>query len=342
MATTQTVESLQGIIGSHLETVVPATNLRAIEDDVESSINYLISSEAIASLNADPYWPKWHSPWWHLSLLHELSLSARVPTKSVDPMVNALNGHYLRIFPKPEELPYDSGVTMYIPCHCAVGCMYQVLSGCRRYVDEDISWLRAWFPKYQLPDGGLNCYEAAYSKPEGKSSIISTVPPLEALLYHAMESLTADELEFLDRGAQYLIDHKLCCAGGTNRVLDDDWLLPKFPRFYHYDVLRGLRFLVSWALFRKSEIPLGAISHVVEELSNSFEPGSNVRMSRNALLEMTTRVRIDSSWKHKDKVSSFPLLTSVIEKDIGRQILTGQWLDTLRKLDRLIQLRLIV
>lgn len=342
MATARTVESLQELIGRHLETVLPVSNLRSIEDDVANSIDYLVSNEAISSLNADPYWPKWHSPWWHLCLLHELSLNSHVPTKSVDPMVNALNGHYLRIFPKLEELPYDGAVTMYILCHCAVGCMYQVLSGCRRYVDEDISWLRAWFPKYQLSDGGLNCYEAPYSRPDGKSSVVSTLPPLEALLYHAIDSLTTEEIEFLDRGAQYLIEHKLCCARLTDSVLDPDWMVPKFPRFYHYDVLRGLRFLSSWAVFRKKPIPLTAISHVVAELSSNFEPDSKVRMSRDALLDMTTRVRIDHSWKHKDKVSSFPLLRSVLEQDVGRYILTGHWLDTLRKLNQLIQLGLII
>jgi hypothetical protein len=39
--------------------------------------------------------------------------------------------------------------------------------------------MRPWLRQYQLPDGGLNCDEAACVK-SLKSSMVSTLPPLEA------------------------------------------------------------------------------------------------------------------------------------------------------------------
>jgi len=33
-------------------------------DAIEKSRSYLSSSEALQSIERDPYWPKWSSPWW--------------------------------------------------------------------------------------------------------------------------------------------------------------------------------------------------------------------------------------------------------------------------------------
>ena len=47
------------------------------------SIRYLESDKARYSLNQDTYWPKWDSPWWHISLLHEMGLSKQIPHKAM-------------------------------------------------------------------------------------------------------------------------------------------------------------------------------------------------------------------------------------------------------------------
>ncbi len=46
---------------------------------VDSSVEYLQSAEALRTLEQDPYWPKWTSPWWHKTLLNELGLVADIP-----------------------------------------------------------------------------------------------------------------------------------------------------------------------------------------------------------------------------------------------------------------------
>ena len=53
--------------------------------------------------------------------------------------------------------------------------MYQVLFACGVDIDGRAPWIRAWFLRYQLPDGGLNCDEKAYAGSGGASSIQSTV-----------------------------------------------------------------------------------------------------------------------------------------------------------------------
>lgn len=42
----------------------------SFEVEIQSSVTYLSSDLALKTLDADAYWPKWNSPWWHMLLLH--------------------------------------------------------------------------------------------------------------------------------------------------------------------------------------------------------------------------------------------------------------------------------
>src|SRR6185369_16599912 len=122
--------------------------------------------------------------------------------------------------------------------HCQLGCVFQVLVACGVDVDARLPWIRPWFLRYQLPDGGLNCDEEAYTKATPRSSIVSTLPPLEAILLGTKRAFTPGEEKFLDRGARYLLDRRLwrsVSKGGA--VIDESWRRVAFPRFYFYDLL---------------------------------------------------------------------------------------------------------
>ncbi len=102
----------------------------------------------------------------------------------------------------------DADKTKMDCCHCELGVFYQILSACGCDVDSELPWMREWFLKHQLPDGGLNCTPSAYNHSQ-KSSIVSTLPPLEAILFCTKRTFTPDEEKFLDEGARYLIEHRL-------------------------------------------------------------------------------------------------------------------------------------
>jgi hypothetical protein len=92
-------------------------------------------------------------------------------------MVVALNNHYLPVFPvREEELPPGVDPLGQIACHCQLGEMEQVLTACGVNVTKQIPFLRSWYTRYQLPDGGLNCDESAYIKDHPVSSIVSILP----------------------------------------------------------------------------------------------------------------------------------------------------------------------
>ena len=127
--------------------------------------------------------------------------------------------------------------------------------------------MREWFLKHQLPDGGLNCTPSAYNHSQ-KSSIVSTLPPLEAILFCTKRTFTPDEEKFLDEGARYLIEHHLVRSKKEGIVINKEWLKPLFPRFFEYDILRGLFFIVEWSKRREKPLPVGVIEEGLEELKS--------------------------------------------------------------------------
>ena len=90
---------------------------------IADSVRYLESDAAAKSLERDVYWPKWHSPWWHMLLLFELGEARRIPARTATAMVDGLNALPLKIFPiHPEDAP-GANLLRDCACHCALGCM---------------------------------------------------------------------------------------------------------------------------------------------------------------------------------------------------------------------------
>lgn len=277
------------------------------------------------SIGRDPYWPKWDSPWWQMTLLWEMGLARAIPERAVAGMIQAMDAHYLHHFPiRQSELPEGTDPHRGVACHCALGTMYQVLHAYGIEVDRELPWIRNWFLTYQLPDGGLNCDERAYAKTGGKSSVVSTLPPLEAVLFCTKRPFTAEEERFLDRGAQYLIDHKLYRSRTTGGVIHEDWLELCFPRFYEYDILRGLHYLACWAEKRHKTIPRPAIEEALG-LMRAKMKNRNLETSRVMVAGKKTLIEGgDGAWVRVD-AETFELLDRVSAPGTPNQWLTAQW-----------------
>lgn len=278
---------------------------------IEQAVAYLHSPEALAQLAADPYWPKWDGAWWHMELLWELGLAAQVPQTAVHALVASIHCHLLPSFPfRPEDIPASYDHLRGTPCHCQLGTVYQVLSACGFAVDVELPWIRSWFLRYQLPDGGVNCDEAVYLRPHPHSSVVSTLPALEALLCAGPLPLAPAEEAFLARGAAYLSKRQLFRSLSRGGVpIDTQWLTPTFPRFYEYDVLRGLAFLVRWALPRPEvTLAAGDIAEAVCALPPSGEPLTNRAAWRGV---GTRRQTAQGEWIKQPAAATFALLTVV-------------------------------
>ncbi|TBR19769.1 hypothetical protein EPO15_13950 [bacterium] len=293
---------------------------------VEATVAYLGTPEALKSLERDPYWPKWDSPWWHMTLLWELGLARRIPKTAAQAMVKAVD-KYPKFFPKTlAELPPGADPHRDIACHCALGTMFQVLTACGLDVDRELPWVRPWFLKYQLPDGGLNCDEAAYTKPVPKSSPLSTLPPLEAVLFCTRRAFTPAEEAFLDRGADYLLAHRLVrAASGAGQVIDEAWLKLTFPRYYDYDLLRGLRYLAAWSKARGKTVPGSAVRESLDALASRYPDGALLVERAGWSLARTLTVTPDGVWGKADHAADFPLLAAAGRVGAPAPALAAHW-----------------
>lgn len=308
---------------------------------VKDSIAYLSSTEAQDALLLDAYWPKWHSPWWHMLLLHEMGETKQIPAVIVDKFVKALNKYPLKIFPINEgELPDGICPSRGYPCHCQLGNVYQVLAAFDVDVDQELPWIRQWFLRYQMADGGLNCDNDAYLvKDEVPSSMVGSIAAFEAMLLYTKDPWIDEEKGFIDKGAYFLIQRKLMHGSSTKhnaeeRSSAENWLKPCFPRFYQYDALRGLNALTLWAERTKQKIPAEAIRDVVRYFEGRFHDGC-VRNERRSLEGIGTLFKdARGDWIKQQAAIRFPLLSKVSGIGEVSPYLSKQWADIKERLSR--------
>lgn len=310
-----------------------------MQSELQQSIDYLKSDAALKTVGADAYWPKWNSPWWHMLLLHEMGETHQIPEAIVEAYIASLNRIPLKIFPiHAHEMP--EGVDPYrgSPCHCQVGNVYQVLAKRGVDVDQELPWIRPWFLKYQMADGGLICDNEAYLvKDEVPSSMVGTIAAFEAVLRYTSRPFTTEEKSFLDRGAQFLMKRKLILGSDTNHNASEresakNWGKLCFPRYYLYDVLRGLNALTLWAEKTGQSLPKAAIQEAVESIRKQF-PTGEVRIGRHSYEGTGTILQNENGeWIRRQPASFFPLLSKVSEIGSVSPFLSKQWADCRKRI----------
>ncbi len=317
--------------------------LKNYDIEIKESVKYLDSEEAFKSIEANAYWPKWNSPWWHMTLLNEMGLAGKIPERIIQKMTSKLKASPLTVFPiRPGELPKEVDLSLDTHCHCALGNIYQALAAWGLDIDLELPWIRKWFLKYQLPDGGFNCDNNAYLKNPPPSSMVGTILPLEAILFFTPREFTKEEIRFLDLGAQCLIKRQLMYAtsnphNAEENEDEEDWLKLCFPRFYLYDVLRGLNFLLKWSDRRNQRLNYTAISKVVEYLERSFSDGL-MRIGRHSFENVKSLIQSPSGeWIKRQPASHFPLLNKVSGIRDVSPFLSDQWREAKVLMRNLIQ-----
>ncbi len=243
---------------------------------------------------------KWSGPWWHMATLCEMGEAKRIPKPAVKRALQQLkHGAWPKFVITKEDAPRSNLDRSKMDCcHCEMGVFYAILSSCGCNVDAEMPWIREWFLKHQLPDGGLNCTPSAYLRSR-KSSVVSSLPPLEAVLFFTRRDYTDAEAKFLDEGARYLIEHRLVRSKKDGSVINKEWLKPFFPRFFEYDILRGLHYLVEWSKRRGNSLPVKIIRDGLDHLKDYIEK-SGIVLGRHV-----------NDKKGDWRGSTFPLLKSV-------------------------------
>ncbi|WP_028595085.1 hypothetical protein [Paenibacillus assamensis] len=241
---------------------------------IEESIKFLECATNFTIDHGQFSRQKWDGAWWHMAALYEMGEVSRIPESAIHRAKHLLKTQVWQTFIiSTDDQPTSESDKMKLDCcHCELAVFYMIIMAYGCNLDEELPWIREWLLKHQLPDGGLNCEPEAYTHSQ-KSSIISTLPPLEAILFYTNREFTEQEAIFLDEGARYLIEHRLVCSKQNGSVIDRDWLKPCFPRFFEYDILRGMFFLAEWSRRRNKPLPVGLLLEGLERLKPSIEAG---------------------------------------------------------------------
>lgn len=304
---------------------VPAVDLPeppATSAAIDATAAWLASDQARAMVAVDPYWPKWDGPWWAMVALFELGAADRIPATTVSAMVAALD-RLLHTFPlRDDEWPPGADRRRDTACHCALGCIDQVLAACGVDVDRALPWIAPWYARYQLTDGGLNCDESAYLVTgECPSSMVATIAPFEALIRRPASDVC-------DRAAAMLVGRQLRLGSATvhnaeERAAAPAWAAPCFPRFYFYDVLRGAAALTRWAVAHQRALPAAAVTPVIDHLLAIAGDGV-VRVGRVAWAGKQTW-RADDGWAARHPAPPLALVDSLARPGEPSPALTRQW-----------------
>jgi hypothetical protein len=125
------------------------------------------------------------------------------------------------------------------------------------------------------------------------------------------------------------MERKLKLGSPTNhnaseRKSAEGWIQMCFPRYYLYDVLRGLNAITIWAERTKQTIPNEAIEDVVTFLSHRF-PDGNILIERQAYAGARSLLPLPSGQWTRGPATSFPLLEKVSLLNEVSPFLSQQW-----------------
>jgi hypothetical protein len=102
----------------------------------------------------------------------------------------------------------------------------------RRLAESLVQW--------QWPDGGWNCDR----RPDAThSSFHETLWPCLGLAEYHLATADAAALAAARRAAEFLLRHRLFRSERTGHVIHPDFLKLRYPAYWHYNVLAGLRAL---------------------------------------------------------------------------------------------------
>jgi hypothetical protein len=103
--------------------------------------------------------------------------------------------------------------------------------------DDRVATLAGHLVTWQWPDGGWNCDR----RPEARrSSFHETLAALWGLHEYAASTGDAASLQAVERAADLLLEHRVYQRLKTGEPLTSQVLIPRWPAYWHYDVLQAM------------------------------------------------------------------------------------------------------
>jgi hypothetical protein len=178
---------------------------------------------------------KWGGAHWRLVSLVELAVPAG------EPRALAAAETVLRWLTSPgraKSLRVINGLVRR--CASMEGNALAVCSRLGLSRDPRVEQLARSLIEWQWPDGGWNCDDRASGR---SSSFHESLPPMWGLHEFAAATGAAWAGDAAERTAEMFLAHRLFRSLRTGKVLREQWLAPRYPPYWHYDVMQGLLIL---------------------------------------------------------------------------------------------------
>lgn len=308
------------------------SNLRPVYEEAilaqfQELAKELETAQSLNMIKLDPYWPKWDSPWWKAVLLLECGQAKLIPLRFINSLIETVDMHYLHSFPLLEsQIPAWCDPYRHIMCHCALGTLCKLMVACGENVFTRLPWIYDWFTTYQLSDGGYNCDEAAYTHSR-KSSFLSTLPMLEAMLDIYCATKDTRLLPLMQKGADYLAKHSMF-RSTTGKIIDPTWLQLSFPRFYNYDVLRGLAFMAKWASTTDIKLDLSMLNESLQLVAELVDQDGYLNIGIDNISAEGSLFFTEKGWNWNKQSSMFGLLSELSKPGSRSIAISQQWFYT--------------
>lgn len=314
--------TLRDILGKDENDSQVATAKQAIpESHIINKILQKQNSEGYWEEPANPYHPKYKSSYWTIMTLGQLGMDKtdeRV-TRACEYIFQfqldegSFSSHtqataseeYDRLLKNQQKLPLRDDWTRSLVFEhqysCLTGNMAAALARMGYANDPRVKKALQWLVKIQNKDGGWLCpYWKAHVK-DKHGCFYGTICSLEAFSEAEKENLTKEMKETIEKGAEFLLMHRLFKADHHSyKVINQSWLKLSFPWFYGYNILRGLDVLTK----------LGYVKD--ERLDDAVEILLQKRQTNGTwILESAPIGRMQSNIEAKDKPSKWITLIAL-------------------------------
>jgi hypothetical protein len=192
----------------------------------------LSGQRADGGFGVHPY-RKWTGAHWRLVSLVELAIPPH------EPRAVAAAGHVLAWLTRPgRDVPQIRGLAR---SHASVEG--NALAACCRLglaADPKVQQLAEWLITWQWPDGGWNCDPAATGR---RSSFHESLAAAWGLHEYGQATGDTAARDAASRAAELFLEHRLFRSQATGQVINRAWLAPRYPPYWHYDILQALLIL---------------------------------------------------------------------------------------------------
>lgn len=175
------------------------------------------------------FYSKWTGAHWRLVSLVELEIPP------LEPRALAAAETVLAALGRMRPVPVVDGLAR---SHASIyGNALAVCSRLGLAADPRVVALAENIMSWQWPDGGWNCQHKATGY---RSSFHETLATAWGLHEYARATGSSAAADAADRAAELFLDHRLFRSLRTGEVINRAWLAPRYPPYWHYDILQAL------------------------------------------------------------------------------------------------------